>query len=330
MNDQNSNNDQWDRYWEYGNFHSFSQVIDGNYKGAIADFWRLRFQDQVEGSHIVDIATGNGALGLLALEESERGSKNFKVSATDLANIDPMNFVQDQSLLTQLKNVQFHPRTPAESLPFEDASVDMVCSQFGLEYSDVELSVPEIVRVLKSGGNLALIAHHQNSIHIHASQSESVQLNYILDNVKIFDKAQDVLIERSKIEQSEGKLNINPTPDLFRKRELMKIAMDEIFSQAETTTNPVMLMGPIQYIREIFSSITQVSAGELLNQIIEAKNRVIANQRRLQDMLAAAKSESDIQNFQDLLERSGLSDVGIQAVTESDGKILGWQICASR
>jgi len=28
----------WDRYWSYGHLHSFSQVADGNYAGAVADW----------------------------------------------------------------------------------------------------------------------------------------------------------------------------------------------------------------------------------------------------------------------------------------------------
>lgn len=41
--------EQWDRYWAYGGLHSFSQVTDGNYQGAIAEFWRARFGDLESG-----------------------------------------------------------------------------------------------------------------------------------------------------------------------------------------------------------------------------------------------------------------------------------------
>ncbi len=330
MNAEKRNIDQWDRYWAYGNFHSFSQVSEGNYKGAIAEFWQTRFTNQSAGSHIVDIATGNGALALLALEESESGAKNFSVSATDLASIDPLNQLKDEPLLDKLKHIRFYPRTPAESLPFEDASVDMVCSQFGLEYSNVDVSVPEICRVLKSGGNLAFVAHHQESIHIQATHGELMQLEFILNTTQIFEKAQDVLKERLSIEQSEGHYDIVPTPTLLQKRELMKNAMDQIHNEIEVASNPAMLAGPIQYIREIFSNIGKVSAEELANHVIEARSRVMANLLRLQDMIAAAKSESDVASLQDLLQNNGLSNVSVSCVEESNGNILGWQVCACR
>ncbi len=98
--------EQWDRYWAYGNIHSFSQVSGGNYQGAIADFWKSRFETLESESRILDIATGNGAIALLALESSDQRSAHFEILGVDLADIDPSRQVKDPSLAGKIESNQ--------------------------------------------------------------------------------------------------------------------------------------------------------------------------------------------------------------------------------
>lgn len=320
--------EQWDRYWAYGNIHSFSQVHGGNYPGAVAEFWKSRFQELAEGSRVLDIATGNGAIPLLALEESERLFKHFEISGVDLADIDPANQVTDRSLRAKLSRIFFHGRTPAESLPFDDASVDMACSQFGLEYSNLSRSIPEIARILKPGGRLAVIAHHRDSVLLRATREELDQLDFVLNDVKLYFRARSLL--RAMDGVKGGVEGDRANPKLRKKHRMLRDAMDRIRRAAESCTNPHMLLGPARYIEEIFSLAGRVPPGELCKWLDEALLRVTANRRRLLDMMEASRKEDELPGVEKRLRESGLSGIGIQPFHQQDGALLGWRIEACK
>lgn len=318
----------WDRYWAYGNVHSFSQVAAGNYQGAIADFWRARFEKLDEGSRILDIATGNGAIALLALETGDRLSRCLDVHGVDLAAIEPGKQVKDPSLAESLARIRFHGRTGAENLPFESESLDMVCSQFGLEYSDMSRSVPELARVLKPGGRFAAILHHQDSRLLQATREELAQLDFVLNDVKLYLRARGAL--RAIIDEQRGRKgrDARPGPRLQKKQRALQNAMDQVRQAAERSANPNMLRGPARYIQEIFGALERVPPGELLGWLDEAQDRVTANQRRLLDMRQAALHKADCDELYNRLSTSGLVDIALAPLRQDQAGILGWQVDA--
>lgn len=329
MNDKSKDNSQWDRYWSYGNIHSFSQVAGGNYEGTVAEFWRSRFERLADGSHVLDIATGNGAVALLALEVADSVSKSHRISGTDLADIDPARQVTDASVAGRLQRIEFHGRTPAENLPFEDASVDMACSQYGLEYSDLSKSVGEIARVLRPGGKVAVIAHHHDSVLLAATRRELDDLHFVMDEVKLYLRARNVLralAGSSGTEKSGGK-SVNAK--LERKRRSLQEAMEQIQQAAGRSDNPAMLAGPARYIREVFAMRDQ-SPQAMQKWLDEAQQRVMANRRRLMDMVAAALGPDEIQALRRQLGELGLCDIDTGPFNQVDGNLLGWRIEARK
>lgn len=318
--------EHWDRYWSYGNLHSFSQVRGGNYQGIIADFWRARCQRLAERCHVVDIAAGNGAIALLAREESDRLCKELEISAVDLANIDPCGQVKDHPLAEKLQRIRFYGGTPAESLPFEAGTIDLACSQFGVEYSDLAKSIPEIARVLRPGGTFAAVAHHQESILLKAARKELDQLNFVLNEVKLYLKARNLLRAMGGARHAKGSKGRRDNPKIKRKRRVLEEAMNRLDKTAESQPNPSMLIGPARYIREILSVTHRVPPGELLDWLEEALLRVRANERRLVDMTEAARSDDDIPGITRQLEKSGFVGVEAGTVRQDDGALLGWWI----
>jgi SAM-dependent methyltransferase len=318
--------EQWDRYWAYGNLHSFSQMSSGNYHGAVAAYWRACFAVADPGSRILDVATGNGAIALLALEASDSHSKAFTIHGIDLADIEPAARIGDPAVAERLGRIHFHGRTGAEALPFDDGSFDLVCSQFGLEYSDLSRSFPEIARTLRPRGRLALIMHHADSVLLRAAHEELRQLDYVLDDVKLYLRARNLL--RAMAEAHRGTKNraARRNPKLEKKRRALHDAMATVRRAAESSPNPNMLLGPAQYVREIFAAADRSSADELLKWLDEALRRVSANRRRLQDMIDAAMDEAHAARLRELAVRSGFRDIDLVPFHEDDGAMLGWRL----
>lgn len=319
--------EQWDRYWAYGNIHSFSQVAGGNYQGVVAEFWRSRFEMLGEGSRILDVATGNGAIALLALETGGRLARGFEVHGVDMADIEPGKQVKDPSLAESLSRIRFRGRTPAESLPFEDSCFDMVCSQFGVEYSDMSRSIPEIARVLRSGGRFAAIMHHRDSVLLNATRDELAQLDFVLNDVKLYLRGRNLLREMSE-EWRGSKGRGRPSPKLQKKRRALEEAMGRIRDAADKSVNPNMLLGPARYVQEIFGALDRAPPGELLEWLDEALRRVTANQRRLLDMTEAARCEQDLDQLRELLATSGFDNIELAAFQQDGGGVLGWRLDA--
>lgn len=322
--------EQWDRYWAYGNIHSFSQVSGGNYQGAIAEFWQARFDTLGSGSRVLDIATGNGAIALLALEVSDRRAADFDVLGVDLADIDPPAQVKEQSLAAKLGRIAFQGKVSAESLPVDSESVDMVCSQFGIEYSDLSRSIPELARVLKPSGSVAMIVHHRDSVLLRATRDELGQLDFVLTDVKLYLRARNLLRAMAGTARGKAAAEGLRSPKIAKKRRSLDEAMERIQQAARARPNPVMLVGPVRYIREILAAADRAGPGELLEWLDEALRRVTANQRRLLDMVSAARSDDDLQTMERLLVESGLSDVRMQAFHANGGATLGWSVEAHK
>ncbi|MEP1552372.1 class I SAM-dependent methyltransferase, partial [Paraglaciecola sp.] len=139
--------DYWSQYWKQGHLTSFGEEIKGNYQGLLADTWKTYFKSTGDTASILDIGTGNGALLALARDV-------YKNSC--LVGIDSATLSITQELAVDSK-ITFYSNIKAESLPFDDAKFDVGVSQFGIEYSNLFLAIPELSRVLKSGAKFQFV-----------------------------------------------------------------------------------------------------------------------------------------------------------------------------
>jgi len=105
------------------------------------------------GERVLDVATGTGEV---ALRASRLGAR---VRALDIA----------PALLEQAQAKAARERLPiewmegnAEQLPYEDGSFDVVCSNFGVIFAEIESAAAELARVCRAGGRLGLTAWKPN------------------------------------------------------------------------------------------------------------------------------------------------------------------------
>jgi SAM-dependent methyltransferase len=122
----------------------FVPAIFGAWAGLVADAARIR-----TGDRVLDVGCGTG---VLAREAHRRVGREGRVVGLDL----------NEGMLAVAARTE--PKIEwrqgdAASLPFEDASFDVVVSQFALMYvPDRATSLREMWRTLASGGRLAIAA----------------------------------------------------------------------------------------------------------------------------------------------------------------------------
>jgi ubiquinone/menaquinone biosynthesis C-methylase UbiE len=153
----------WDSFWSTTkSLNSFAEGEHSQgYIGGIADFWQVEFSGFPKSASILDLATGNGGLAVLA----QQYDSNFNISASDSASIDPLSRFSSSSKNYQLlKKISFFSNMNSESLTFLQDQFDRVISQFGFEYAKPELALSEINRVLKYNGEFIALVHHRDSL----------------------------------------------------------------------------------------------------------------------------------------------------------------------
>lgn len=180
MNDKTPSYAHWSNYWAGGALTSLPDDFRENYDGEVAEFWGAQFQSLPEQAVILDVCTGNGAVALLAAQWAlDHEKAGWQISAVDAAHVDPAVIARYwPGQAPALNRIRFVPDTPLESLELPDASIDLVTSQYGLEYCDLGQAVPRLVAVLRSGGRLAMLAHALSSAMVEAMESE--QRDYAL------------------------------------------------------------------------------------------------------------------------------------------------------
>ncbi len=98
-----------------------------------------------EGQKILDLGTGTG---VLARQFSSQGAHAFGTDISELQIVAAKKAAQDNRLLTDFRVAR------AEEQPFENDSFDVICANQCWLYFDKRRVVPEVIRLLRSGGRL--------------------------------------------------------------------------------------------------------------------------------------------------------------------------------
>jgi ubiquinone/menaquinone biosynthesis C-methylase UbiE len=190
--------DQSDALWEWSVFWQSDQLqscLPDNAaagKQSLQGTWRSFFEALPAGAAVLDLGTGNGGLATQAVAVSKARTVPFSIHGVDLADIEPVRFVSSaEDLLTE---VEFHPRTSMEKLPFADATFDAVASQYAIEYTNTDKSSAEALRVLKAGGFFRFLVHADDGVLKDRCRLQMGQAEQIL-NSELF-AASDTLLHR--------------------------------------------------------------------------------------------------------------------------------------
>jgi SAM-dependent methyltransferase len=106
------------------------------------------------GQHVLDLACG---VGDPALTIAAQVAPSGRVTATDMGP-GMMSLAEELARKRGLTNIEFREAN-AESLPFPDASYDVVTCRFGIMFfPDLDKALRECLRVLKPGGRAAFVA----------------------------------------------------------------------------------------------------------------------------------------------------------------------------
>lgn len=295
-------------------------MSDDHKRQAWADFW---LNEQAPGSS-----------GCLAGATDELGAvqaaawRNFalslprKAQVVDLASGDGivlkhLRSARQDLRLTGVDSAPGLPKSPAgirliadvaiEALPFGDASVDAITSQFGYEYSRTAETAAEVARVLKTGSSFLLIVHDRSSPVVAHNMARSEALRWAGIESQLIDQARAVATTRQTLSL--------PTPAKFR--EAVTEAMQRFPGQsvgAEVAQAVLQSLGP---------GISPKTSQGYLDQIDRKMRSELA---RLDALSMAARDEAGADELVRELEGAGLEMVGSRRMKSQSGVPFAWEI----
>ena len=178
---------EWDQFWK-GSAGAHAYSAGGSKHPVLQQFWRDQYTSSLsEYPHgrMIDLCGGTGAVlsaaeGLSVSEGTELISLDISVSALEL-------LVENYPYVRAIA-------ADAAHVPLASESMDVVSSQFGVEYAG-EQAIGEVARLPRAGGKLALVLHHSGGLIQQECTANSDAIRRLIDSnfipmaVDMFEKA---------------------------------------------------------------------------------------------------------------------------------------------
>ena len=324
------NDDEWAQFWRHGSITTFERQGNPNYDGEIREFWERQFATLLEGARIVDLATGNGAVALLAAEYSATHGRQFRIDALDRASIRPDTDLKGAEAAQEwLSRVRFLGGAPNERTGLESECCDLVTSQYGFEYGDPAASAREATRILKPGGRIALITHHANSVVVREAREGLEQHRLCLRQEQLLIRARRVLDAMESAESEFEKRMLRHDTRAENLRRKLNAAVERVQQQANRFSDPGNGIGfVLKGLQSIFAAGLQAEQRRaMVRQLSEASD---AYCRRMEDLLAATPDAGEFDRLLDHLRSAGLVVEGWFPLVYRGEALMGWAVAGHK
>ena len=309
-------NPGWRNYWKSNRPASCIPANDATAM-EIAASWIGLFAELENGVRVLDIATGNGILLAHATTAARQCARTFELTGVDLADIDPQRFVDDSPI--GFDDIRFVGRTAAEKLPFAAGEFDVVVSQYGLEYAQLDKALAEVERVLSPGGRLVWLAHCENSEVVLQNRDQGAEVNYLLA-----PRGPIEAMERFVTSIRKGK---NPS---YAGQRLQAVLAD---AESYCRDHP-----PAKIITEVCTVIAELASrwqayrpDDLAGMLADSRQRLIRHRQRINDLTGAILSPVRLQRVERYLQGAAWLDTSIEPLRAgADALPIGLMITSRR
>ncbi|MEM8626715.1 MAG: methyltransferase domain-containing protein [Pseudomonadota bacterium] len=315
---------------------TFEGHFAANYDGEIADFWQSVLEPLATGSVVVDLATGNGAVALLAAAWARGEGVDLAITGVDSATIGKEQVRSARPELgSDLDDIALVGNTPLEATGLATASVDLVTSQYGYEYGDTAAGSIETARILKPGGRLAMVLHNTESAILKQAHEGLAQVAFCLDEERMLSLAQRMVkMFRALKAGGQGPGGLHWSPGALKVREALIDASERIEKRANT---PVARSTDAGFIQFFLPSVMQLAerAREFDTATLEGAWRSIEAEtetyrHRMADLRSAALDEAGIARVASELETAGLEDIVYTPLIYRQVTLIGWKLTANK
>lgn len=309
----------WSLFWRQGHSTTFGDYFKQGYDGAVADWWQNQLEGVPKDVTVVELGCGNCSLLPAMIKAGQAG----KYVGVDIASVVPSE-VAKQGLAESGIELVLHSETPAEEIPEPDGSADLVASVFGIEYSDLDRSVPEAARLLKTNGRFCALLHHDGSIVTTMSRRAISEFNSA-DMRKGLESLIAISSERDRI-ANLAELKNSQKAEKAR-GEINTLAQKYLSDTNPQTANATMFEFMTQALK--FFKMMGASSQQRSDFIVSLEAEHKASHERFQQMVSVAFDAEGVETLKEKIEKAGFHDVEVEVV-QSGKDILAWGLQATK
>jgi len=262
----------WDQYWRDGRLASCGGEGGATYQPLIADGWRRFFGCISDTARILDVCSGNGAVARLAAEVASGRRIRVTIDAVDAADLHPAGTSPGDEM------IRYSPRTPAEHLPFPDASFDAIVGQYAIEYTELERTLAELKRVSRPAARIRFVTHAAGSIVVQGAREQLADVERLIQT-GVFETA-EALVRAAASGSLAG--------DTGEARDKFLRAL-QLLRDAEATAGDLRMYRNVGgVIVHAIQHQPQLGPAPVLDKIAETASAIKAHHGRLDAMCRAA------------------------------------------
>jgi SAM-dependent methyltransferase len=312
----------WSRFWASGAGHSCVGSFGADYGGAIRDWWLARFSALAADRVLLDVGTGGGPLPRMLVDLHRAAHSSMpRVVAADIAEV---RFPWLADVHPRLAGcVTLLSGVAAERLPLADTSVDLACSQFGIEYARHRPAADEILRVLRPGGEAAFVLHLSDSVLVSVAREECANLEWLLGGWA--GAMHSMIAPMARAATEDGRRALKGDPAAERARQGFNEAMRALLDRAARSRVPDVLLDARSAVSEVLSLAGR--SGEAAGEAAWARWTLACRDAlgRQSGLLAVAMDDARLTVFlQPFVEAGRVPDV--TKLRHADGLAFGWGV----
>lgn len=293
----------WGRLWGTGVVDTFGHsgaAAGTSPPSPLAAHWRQALARLSANARVLDLGTGNGALPYLLLQSCK--DLSVVCDAVDVVEPHPRWLMQWPQ--AERDRVRLHGGVSCERLPFPGAHFDLVVSQFGIEYADLDLALPEALRVLKADGTLRFAVHHVDARPAVLAREEIAHASWLLDSGWL--TASGKMAEAMSLTGTPGGVEALNNEVRWQ---MVRHAFDRFHTQLVERANashcPDLLLDAHGWLKQVFQSSAR-QGQEAAQAGMSTIAQLLRDCRlRLQDLLDHALDEARIEALGRAIQGSG-------------------------
>ncbi|GIU24213.1 class I SAM-dependent methyltransferase [Shewanella schlegeliana] len=311
-------NMHWNQYWQQGHLTSFGDSYERNYTGVLQQVWLDPVESLPDNFRVLDIATGNGALPLMIREMECNAQRKGLIIGVDLAQVHQPS-VSDDSVGIE---INLKSNIDCCNMPFESNSFDLITSQYGIEYASLTAALPEALRVLRQGGRLQLIVHHDHSMIIEKNRRIlNLISNCLTDELFVILRIMIEQMGEISCESDLNKLKQDVQSEANR-IELNRLIGELVKLDEEALKDSELMV----YISMLFKTGIFWSYKKKVRYLDFAEKEILTLKLRLKELVKAAVSQQVIAEIINNTSHFGCVEE-VSVVREPEGNaILAWKI----